>query len=87
MSTYNYDRLTFLDNTFLLGETPTTPMHVAGTATFEIGPLRAPEGGLDIDRIRDFINAKLHLIPRYRQRLHRVAFDLAPEHAPAREEV
>jgi len=64
-----YDRLTFLDSSFLMMETPTSPMHIAASATFEAGPLRTREGGIDIDRIRSYIASRLHLIPRYRQRL------------------
>ena len=69
MPKYAYDRLTFLDNSFLLMEGTNSPMHVAGTATYEAGPLKKPDGGIDIDKIRDYVNARLHLIPRYRQRL------------------
>jgi WS/DGAT/MGAT family acyltransferase len=67
-----YDRLSFLDNMFLMMETPTSPMHIAGTATFEAGPLRTTHGRLDIDTIRDYVASRLHLIPRYRQRLARI---------------
>jgi len=69
MAKYAYDRLTFLDNSFLLMEGANSPMHVAGTAMYETGPLRNADGGIDIDKIRDYVNARLHLIPRYRQRL------------------
>ena len=68
MSHYAYDRLAFLDNSFLLIEGPNSPMHVAGTATYEAGPLRKADGGIDIDKIRDYVSSRLHLIPRYRQR-------------------
>jgi WS/DGAT/MGAT family acyltransferase len=64
-----YDRLTFLDRSFLLAETPTSHMHVGGVATLEAGPLRKADGGIDIDRIREYVSSRLHLIPRYRQRL------------------
>ncbi len=50
-------------------ETPNAPMHIAGTAMLTGGTLIGPDGGLDIDRIRAFISSRLHLIPRYRQRL------------------
>ena len=40
MTTAAYDRLTFLDNSFLIMEGANTPMHVAGTATYESGPAR-----------------------------------------------
>jgi diacylglycerol O-acyltransferase len=69
MPHYAYERLSFLDNSFLIMEGPTTPMHVAGTATYEVGSLRTAEGGIDIDCIRGYVNSRLHLIPRYRQRL------------------
>jgi diacylglycerol O-acyltransferase len=66
---YFYDRLTVMDNTFLLSETPTTPMHVAAIEIFEAGPLQTEERGIDIGRIRDAYAAALHKIPRYRQKL------------------
>src|SRR6266481_1920393 len=69
MPTHAYDRLSFLDNSFLMMETPTSPMHVTGTATFESGPLRTADGGINVDKIRDYVASRLHLIPRYRQRL------------------
>lgn len=69
MPAYAYDRLSFLDSSFLLMETPTSPMHIAGCATFEAGPLQTEEGGIDIDKIRNYVESRLHLIPRYRQRL------------------
>jgi diacylglycerol O-acyltransferase len=69
MPRYAYDRLTFLDNSFLLMEGSNSPMHVAGTATYDAGPLKKADGGIDIDKIRDYVSARLHLIPRYRQRL------------------
>jgi diacylglycerol O-acyltransferase len=64
-----YDRLTQLDNSFLLFEDETAPMHVASTQIHEAGPLRLPDGSIDIDRIREYVVSRLHQIPRYRQRL------------------
>jgi len=75
MPTNAYDRLSFLDNSFLIMETPTSPMHVAGTATFEAGPLQTADGGVDIDKIRNYVASRLHLIPRYRQRLVHVPIE------------
>ncbi len=69
MAGYFYERLSAMDNSFLLQETPTTPMHVAAIEVFEAGPLRTPEGGVDIDRIRAAYAGALHRIPRYRQKL------------------
>lgn len=69
MPRYAYDQLTFLDNSFLILEGPNAPMHIAGTAMFTGGNLIGAGGGLDIDAIRAFVASRLHLIPRYRQRL------------------
>jgi WS/DGAT/MGAT family acyltransferase len=78
MPTNDYDRLTFLDNSFLLMETPTSPMHITGTTTFEAEPLQTADGGIDIDRIRDYVASRLHLIPRYRQRVAYVPIENHP---------
>ncbi len=78
MSDYTYDRLTFLDNSFLLMEGPNSPMHVAGAATFEAGPLKTDGGGIDVEKIRAYLSARLHLIPRYRQRLAYIPIENHP---------
>lgn len=48
-------------------------MHVGGAFLFEPGPLATGDGdekgGIDIDRIREFVEARLYRVPRYRQRL------------------
>jgi len=62
-----FDRLSFLDNSFLIAESPTNHMHIAGTARYEAGPLRRDDGGIDVERIREYVSSRLHLIPRYRQ--------------------
>jgi WS/DGAT/MGAT family acyltransferase len=73
-----YDRLSALDRIFLDLEAANTPMHVAGVFLFEGGPLRRPEGGIEIDRLRAYVASRLHLIPRYRQRLARVPIENHP---------
>jgi hypothetical protein len=52
MPRYAYERLTALDNSFLLLEKPNSYMHVASTLIFEAGPLRLPEGGIDVEASR-----------------------------------
>jgi WS/DGAT/MGAT family acyltransferase len=74
----HYDRLSFQDTTYLALERTNSYMHIAGIQVFEAGPLRTPDGGIDIDRIRAFIGSKLHLIPRYRQRLEWIPIDGFP---------
>ncbi len=63
------DRLSPLDASFFYLENPNTPMHVGSVAVFE-GP--APTYG-DIVRL---LVSKLHLVPRYRQRVMPVPFNL-----------
>jgi len=75
---YAYDRLSALDNSFLMFEDGRSHMHVASTATFDAGPLTTSEGGLDIDRVRDFVASRLHRIPRYRQKLAWVPIENQP---------
>jgi WS/DGAT/MGAT family acyltransferase len=72
MASHTYERLSGLDGSFLAFETPTTYMHVAVTAVFEVGPVATPNGGVDIKRIRAHIGSRLGLIPRYRQRVRHV---------------
>ena len=62
--TSTYDRLTQLDNGFLLFEDETSPMHVASLQIHEAAPLRLPDGAIDIERIREYVVSRLHLIPR-----------------------
>jgi diacylglycerol O-acyltransferase len=63
-------RLSGLDQSFLHFETASAYMHVALTAVFEPGSLSIEDGGIDFASIRSHIASRLHLIPRYRQRLH-----------------
>jgi WS/DGAT/MGAT family acyltransferase len=78
MPRYAYDRLTALDNSFLILEKPNCYMHVASTQIFEAGPLRKPEGGIDGEALRELVQASLHLIPRYRQKLAWIPLESHP---------
>jgi WS/DGAT/MGAT family acyltransferase len=64
-----YDRLTQIDNSFLIYESDRGAMHVASTQVHEAAPLRRRDGALDIERIQEYVESRLHRIPRYRQRL------------------
>lgn len=64
-----YERLTQLDQSFLIYEGPNSPMHVGVTAIFEAAPLRRADGTLDLERFEEWVAARLVHIPRYRQRL------------------
>lgn len=67
--TVHYERLSFLDNTFLAMEGAANPMHVGATLRFGAGTLARPDGSVDIDTVRAFIGNRLQYAPRYRQRL------------------
>ena len=49
-------------------------MHVAGAFVFDAGPL-ARDGGIDFDRVQDFVESRLYRAPRFRQRIHRTPLD------------
>src|SRR5262245_216772 len=73
-----YERLAFLDRPFLIAERPTNHMHIAGTAIYEMGPLRTADGGVDVERIRAYVLSRLDRIPRYRQILATLPIDGYP---------
>jgi WS/DGAT/MGAT family acyltransferase len=73
-----YERLGVLDRFFLDMEGHDTHMHIAATMLFDAGPLRTEHGGIDIRKIRAYIESRLHLIPRYRQRLAFVPIERHP---------
>ena len=65
----SFERLSQLDRSFLLLETDSAHMHVAALQIFEPGPLVGQDGVLDIERLAAYVQSRLHLIPRYRQRI------------------
>ncbi len=78
MASYNYDRLSGQDTSFLLWETPNLHMHVACTQIFELGPMKSPEGGVDFEAFKRFTGSILHRIPRYRQKLKWIPIEGRP---------
>lgn len=59
------ERLSALDASFLYGETPESPMHVAGLAIFE-----PPPAGTDVfAAFRDHLASRLHLVPFFQRKL------------------
>lgn len=73
-----YERLSALDASFLGIEDENLHMHVGGVLIFDAAPLRTADGGIDIDKIRLAIAARLHLVPRFRQRLAFVPYEGSP---------
>jgi diacylglycerol O-acyltransferase / wax synthase len=74
----DYERLSALDASFVGIEDSCCHMHVGGVLLFDSGPLHTRDGGLDIDRIRQFVHARLHLVPRFRQRLAYLPYERLP---------
>jgi diacylglycerol O-acyltransferase len=69
-----YDRLSALDTSFLDIEDqfPNAHMHIGSVALFDAAPLRDADGATDIDKVRRLVQAGIHQVPRYRQKLARI---------------
>lgn len=78
MKPTHYDRLSALDHAFLALEAPTTAMHVAATAILDATPLRTASGTIDMPRIKRYVASRLHVLPRYRQRLGHIPIENRP---------
>jgi diacylglycerol O-acyltransferase len=63
------ERMSLLDASFLYVENDVTPMHIGGVAVFE-GPPPTH------DELVSRFEAKLHLVPRYRQKVRFLPFDV-----------
>jgi diacylglycerol O-acyltransferase len=63
------DQLSHLDVVFLAAESPSTPMHTAGVVIFD--------GPLPFQKVYEVIESRLHLVPRFSQRIVEVPFGLA----------
>ena len=73
-----YERLSASDTAFLALEDSNASMHVALTAIFDLGPLRAPNGGVDFERIERWFESVLPEVPRYQQKLKWTPFQNHP---------
>ncbi|MBK8480977.1 MAG: wax ester/triacylglycerol synthase family O-acyltransferase [Proteobacteria bacterium] len=74
----HYERLSALDAVFLEIETPSCHMHFAAVLVFEARSLTLPHGGIDFERIRRHIEAGVHYVPRYRQRIEYIPLQHHP---------
>jgi WS/DGAT/MGAT family acyltransferase len=61
-------RLSTQDATFIYAENPNNPLHIGSILMFE--------GKIDFDDFVQHVESRLHLVPRYRQRLMQVPFNL-----------
>jgi WS/DGAT/MGAT family acyltransferase len=74
----HYERLSALDASFLGIEDENCHMHVGGVLIFDAAPVRTADGGIDIERIRTAIHSRLHLVPRFRQRVAYIPYEQHP---------
>jgi WS/DGAT/MGAT family acyltransferase len=65
----SYQRLSAQDGSFVLSEGAGVPMHLSAVTIFETASLANSHGGLDIDRLRAHIAARLPEQGGYRQRV------------------
>ena len=70
-----YERLTAQDSMFLHIEAPHQPQHVGSLGYLEGGPFLDADGRFRLDDVRELIGERLHLVPRYRQRIMTVPLD------------
>ncbi|QBJ95319.1 wax ester/triacylglycerol synthase family O-acyltransferase [Rhodococcus sp. ABRD24] len=65
-------RLTTQDASFYFLDASSTPMHLGSLAILQL-----PEEGLDFEDLLRLIEGRLHLVPRYRQKVREVAYGYA----------
>src|SRR5436190_2272501 len=71
-----YDRLTALDASFLHMERLEFPMHVGAMSVLEGVNFFDPRGHFRIGEVRDLVQSRLPLLPRFRRRLMSVPYDM-----------
>jgi diacylglycerol O-acyltransferase / wax synthase len=70
-----FEPLSARDAWFLYAERPLTPLDIGTVYVFEGGSRVA--GGRGALGVEETVKQRIHLVPRYRQRIHRVPFNLA----------
>ncbi len=69
-----YDRLSAFDASFLHLERRETPMQVGAVAVLDGAPFFDARGRFRLDDVRELVESRLHLIPRFRKRIMDVPF-------------
>lgn len=70
-----YEPLTARDAWFLYAERQETPLDLGTVYVFEPGS--RVTGGRGAEGVEETIRERIHLVPRYRQKIHRIPFNLA----------
>ncbi|MEE3331267.1 MAG: wax ester/triacylglycerol synthase family O-acyltransferase [Myxococcota bacterium] len=78
MARYHYERLSTESASHLMIEDSRVYAHAVSIMVFDRAGLQKPDGGLDVDEITRGIEARLHLAPRFRQRLKWVPYEDHP---------
>jgi diacylglycerol O-acyltransferase len=65
----SYERLSALDAQFLYWDSPDTPMNMGNVCTFEGKEFFDRKGQFKLEEVRQAIDSRLHLVPRYRKKL------------------
>jgi WS/DGAT/MGAT family acyltransferase len=73
-----YERLSALDNAFLVAEKPSVHMHVGAVQIFAAGSLKNPDGGIDTASFTRRVASLVHLVPRCRQKLQWIPLENHP---------
>jgi WS/DGAT/MGAT family acyltransferase len=72
-----YERLTAADAVFLRIETPHEPQHVGSLSVLDGVPLRAVDGRIRFDELREHVARRTVRVPRLRQRIMEVPYGQA----------
>ena len=75
-----YEQLTAADAVFLRIETPHEPQHVGSLSVIEGGPLRDASGRIRFDELLAHVDRRVHRVPRLRQRVMEVPYNLSLIH-------
>ena len=78
MARYHYERLSAESASHLMLEEARSFTHSLSVLVFEAGPLGLKGGGVDVDAITRGIETRLHLCPRFRQRLKWIPYENHP---------
>ena len=69
-----FERMSALDAVFLAAEGEHTPMHLGSLSILDAGPLVDERGAFRLHAVRTRVAERLHLVPRFRQRVREVPF-------------
>lgn len=64
-----FDTLSAFDAQFLYWDSEATPMNMGNLCIFDGGPLHDEQGRFRLDDVRSALEARLHLVPRYRRKV------------------